>query len=89
MDIRSFQSADEGAIVELWRQCGLLRPWNDPYKDIARNLLVQSEWFLVGVVGDQVIATVMVGFDGHRGWINYLAVDPSRQRHGHGKAMME
>ena len=88
MYIRSFQPNDEDAVVELWKRCGLLRPWNDPHQDIARKLLVQSEWFLVGIIDDQIIATVMAGFDGHRGWINYLAVDPSHQRNGYGRTLM-
>ena len=88
MYIRSFQPNDEDAVVELWKRCGLLRPWNNPHQDIARKLLVQSEWFLVGIIDDQIIATVMAGFDGHRGWINYLAVDPSHQRNGYGRTLM-
>ncbi len=88
MLIRTYQVNDEACVIELWDRCGLTRPWNDPKKDIARKLSVQPEWFLVGVREAQVIATVMVGYDGHRGWINYLAVDPDFQRAGFGRAMM-
>ena len=88
MEIRAFQPADADSVIELWNRCGLLRPWNDPHQEIARKRLVQSEWFLVGVIDGQIIATVMAGFDGHRGWINYLAVDPSHQRNGYGSALI-
>ena len=74
--IRPFQSDDEEAVVALWQECGLTRPWNDPHADIARKLTEQPELFLVGTVGDELVATAMVGFDGHRGWVYYLAVSP-------------
>lgn len=88
MEIRPYCSEDKEAVVDLWKQCGLLRQWNDPYKDISRKLLVQSDWFLVGLVNLQIVSTVMAGFEGHRGWINYLAVDPKFQRQGLGRKMM-
>jgi ribosomal protein S18 acetylase RimI-like enzyme len=88
VDIRSFRDADEPAVVRLWERCGLLRPWNDPSKDIARKMRVQPELFLVGTIDDAVVASVMAGYDGHRGWINYLAVDPTRRRQGLGAALM-
>lgn len=89
MEIRPFQDADEEAVIALWEGCGLLRPWNDPHKDIARKLLLQRELFLVGVEGGAIVGTVMAGYDGHRGWINYLAVDPGRRRKGFGRALVE
>jgi ribosomal protein S18 acetylase RimI-like enzyme len=88
MQIRPFKPDDENAVVELWNRCGLLRPWNDPRRDIARKLRVQPEWFLVGTIDEKIVATVMAGFDGHRGWVNYLAVDPSFQRRGLGRRIM-
>jgi ribosomal protein S18 acetylase RimI-like enzyme len=88
MLIRPYQHNDEANVIDLWSRCGLTRAWNDPRKDITRKLNVQPEWFLVGVLDEQVIATVMVGYEGHRGWINYLAVDPDHQRAGLGRAMM-
>lgn len=87
--IRPFAPADEERVVQLWRDCGLTRPWNDPHKDIARKLGEQPELFLVGTVDGRVIATVMAGFDGHRGWVNYLAVDPALQRQDIGRALMD
>lgn len=89
MLIRPYQPADEQAVVRLWERAGLTRPWNDPRKDIQRKLTVQGEWFLVGVQNEQIVASVMAGYDGHRGWINYLAVDPDHRRAGHGRAIMD
>ncbi len=86
--IRPFHPADEAAVIGLWTVCGLTRPWNDPRKDVARKLTVQSDLFLVGVVGDEIVGTLMGGYDGHRGWINYLAVAPAHQRRGYAAALM-
>jgi ribosomal protein S18 acetylase RimI-like enzyme len=88
MNIRPYQPADEDAVISVWRQCDLLRSWNDPHKDIHRKLQVRPDLFLVGVADNQVVGTVMVGYDGHRGWINYLAVAPAHRRHGLGRALM-
>lgn len=66
----------------------MVRPWNDPYRDIQRKLVVRPDLFLVGIVDGQVVATVMGGYEGHRGWLNYLAVDPEFQRRGHGRAIV-
>ncbi len=89
MDIRPFTRQDEAAIIDLWTQCGLTRPWNDPHKDIERKLRVQPELFLVGVIDGRVVATVMAGYDGHRGSLNYLAVAPEHQRKGLGRRIVE
>ena len=89
MQIRPFEDVDEDAVVALWLRCGLLRPWNDPHKDIARKRQVQRELFLVCEIENELVASVMAGYDGHRGWINYLAVDPLLQRRGLGRALME
>jgi ribosomal protein S18 acetylase RimI-like enzyme len=86
--IRPFTVADQEAVVDLWTRCGLVRPWNDPRRDIARKLRVQPELFLVVEIEGAVTGTVMVGYDGHRGWINYLAVDPAARRRGLGRALM-
>ncbi len=88
MKIRIFQKSDEPSVISLWEKCDLLRPWNDPAKDILRKMTVQPEMFLVGVQGNDVVATVMGGYEGHRGWVNYLAVDPEQRRQGLGRAMM-
>lgn len=86
--IRPYQPADETAVVELWQRCGLTRPWNNPRLDIERKMAVQPDLFLVGEQAGGIIASVMGGYEGHRGWINYLAVDPDFQRQGMGRAMM-
>ena len=82
MQIRPFEPADEDAVIALWERCGLTRPWNDPRKDIRRKVRVRPAHFIVGVVDGEIAATVMVGYEGHRGWIQYLGVDPRRQRWG-------
>ena len=76
MQIRPFRLEDEAAVVSLWRQCDLVRPWNDPRKDMRRKLRVRPDLFLVGVLGGQIVATTMAGYEGHRGWLNYVAVAP-------------
>lgn len=73
----------------MWRACGLVMPWNDPYADIRRKLQTQPELFLVGTLDGQLVSTVMAGYEGHRGWINYLAVAPGRRRQGIGRRMMQ
>jgi ribosomal protein S18 acetylase RimI-like enzyme len=88
MKIRSYQTADESAVIDLWQRCGSFQGRVRPQRDIARKLTVQSDWFLVGEVGGLVMASVLVGYDGHRGWINYLAVHPEHQRRGHALALM-
>lgn len=89
MHIRPFQPTDETAVIALWQRCELTRPWNDPHKDIQRKLKVQPELFLLGEIDDKVVASVMAGFDGHRGWVNYLAVCPTQRRRGLGRQLIE
>lgn len=86
--IRPYQALDQDAVVELWQECGLIVPWNDPYQDIALKLAFQPELFFVGTIAGQVVATIMAGYEGHRGWINYLGVAPAYQRKGIGSRMM-
>jgi len=88
MQIRSFQSGDEAAVVALWRDCGLVRAGIDPWKDIKRKQAVNPEMFLVGEMEGKIVASVMVGYEGRRGWINYLGVSPGCQRRGLGRQMM-
>ena len=84
MQVRPFAPADTEALIQLWHDCGLVRPWNDPYKDIARKLSIAPELFLVGSdAAGQIMASIMIGYEGHRGWINYLPCI----RHSNAKAM--
>ena len=88
MKIRTYQDSDQNAIIQLWIDCGLVAPQNNPIQDIKRKLKVNPEWFLVGLIDDKVMASCMVGYEGHRGWINYLAVSPKEQRQGYATQMM-
>jgi len=88
MRIRPFQPSDEPAVLSLWQRCDLVRPWNDPAKDIRRKLDVRPDLFLVGELDGQIIASVMAGYEGHRGWLNYLAVSPQHQRRGYARAIV-
>ncbi len=87
--IRPYRAADESAVLALWEQCGLTRPWNDPRQDIARKLTLQPELFLIGELDEKVVATLMAGYEGHRGWVNYLAVAPACRRQGFGRVLMQ
>lgn len=88
MTVRSFHLEDEDSVIALWERCGLNRPWNDPRQDIARKLTVQPDLFLVVQSNAAIVATAMAGFDGHRGWINYLGVDPAHRRLGVARRLM-
>lgn len=76
MEIRAFQTDDQSAVVSLWQRCGLIVPWNDPNRDIERKLAMQADLFFVAVDAGRIIGTAMGGYDGHRGSLYYLAVDP-------------
>lgn len=89
MEIRPFNAADTEAVVGLWKECNLVVPWNDPYKDILRKLKVDAHMFLVGESAGGIVATVMGGYEGHRGWINYLAVSPRHRGEGLGRRLIE
>lgn len=88
MKIRPFVSDDQVAVIALWEKCGLVHPQNDPRKDIVRKLKVNPEFFLVAEDDGRIVGTVMAGYEGHRGWINYLGVEPGRQRSGLGRQLM-
>jgi ribosomal protein S18 acetylase RimI-like enzyme len=89
LDIRAFALADTEAVVSLWQATGLTRPWNNPHQDISRKLAVQPELFLVAVDDGAVVGSVMAGYDGHRGWIYYLASDPLRRGEGIARRLVE
>ena len=86
--IRPYQESDRTAVVELWKTTGLTKPHNDPHKDIDRKLKVDPELFLVGEVEGALVATAMAGYEGHRGWVNYLAVQPGLHGNGYGRQLM-
>ena len=88
VEYRSIQEADVEAVVALWQRCGLTVPWNDPHRDIAAARSVDSAEVLIGEDAGTVVASVMVGYDGHRGWMYYLAVDPDRQAKGLGRTTL-
>ena len=87
--IRSFNADDQKDVIKLWSECGLAVPQNNPQRDIERKMQVNPEWFLVGELDGKVIATCMAGYEGHRGWINYLAVSPQYRRRGFATQLMQ
>ncbi len=89
MDIRVFEESDRTEVIALWERCKLVRQQNDPNRDIDLKMSFQPELFFIGVENELIVATVMAGYEGHRGWINYLAVDLNIQRSGNGEAMMD
>jgi ribosomal protein S18 acetylase RimI-like enzyme len=88
LKVRAYQKEDLDELIALWRQCGLVAAQNNPIKDIERKLEVDPDLFLVGVLDGSLVASVMGGYEGHRGWINYLAVSTSVQGRGYGREMM-
>ena len=89
MQIRPFEFKDTESVISLWDRCQLTVPWNDPKKDIDRKSAVGKELFLVGSANGVIVAAVMGGYEGHRGWMNYLAVDPDYQRQGYGQQLVQ
>ena len=86
--LRSYQSEDEVATVDLWRECRLLRPSNDPAEDIQLCLAAPSSELMLAMRGQQVVGSAMLGHDRYRGWVYYLAVRPNSQRRGIGRLLM-
>ena len=86
--IRQFVPNDTNRVIFIWEQCDLVRNWNNPNFDIQRKLNFQKELFFVGLFNDEIIATAMFGYDGHRGWLNYFAVLPNFQKRGFGRQLM-
>jgi ribosomal protein S18 acetylase RimI-like enzyme len=87
-EIRPYRREDESEVIALWDRCGLTRPWNDPKHDIARKMQVSPELFLVATIESRVTGTVMAGYEGHRGSINYLAIDGRYRRKGLGRELI-
>ena len=87
-EIAGFTECDRVGLIGLWEACGLTRPWNDPSKDIDRKLADPVGAFLIAKLHGAVIGSVMAGYDGHRGSINYLAVHPDHRSTGLGRRLM-
>lgn len=87
--IRPYEEPDITAVVNLWERCGLVVPHNDSHKDIKAKIQFQPELFLIAQVDWELIGTIMAGYEGHRGWLNYLAVDPDHQRKGYGRLLVD
>ena len=86
--IRQYQTDDQQEVIDLWVRCCLVFPQNNFKRDIERKLQVNPEWFLVGELEHKIVATCMAGYEGHRGWINYLAVAPEYRRKGFAEKIM-
>jgi ribosomal protein S18 acetylase RimI-like enzyme len=89
LKITTYKPEYESEVIALWQCCNLTRPQNNPKKDIERKLEANPEQFLVGLIDGKVVATIMYGYDGHRGWVNYLGVDLELQKKGLGRQMMD
>jgi ribosomal protein S18 acetylase RimI-like enzyme len=87
--IAAIDDTDIAGVIALWQTCGLTRPWNDPAADIALARKGSNATVLVGRDSRSIVATVLVGHDGHRGWVYYLAVDPDHRHKGYGRVMMD
>jgi len=94
--IRVYRDSDHDPVVALWERCDLVRPWNVPADDIAVKLAFQPDLLFVAEAPPEspgqpagIVGSVMAGYEGHRGWINYLCVDPAVQRTGLGRSLME
>ena len=88
MNILPFSECDRDDVIALWDACSLTRPWNDPHKDIDRKVAFQPGLFFVGKIQSRIIASAMAGYDGHRGSVFYLAVEPALHGKGYGQRMM-
>jgi ribosomal protein S18 acetylase RimI-like enzyme len=86
--IADIADADVATVIALWQACGLTRPWNDPAADIALARREPNSTILIGRDDGAIVATAMVGYDGHRGWVYYVATDPDRRAKGYGRAIM-
>ena len=89
VEISTYESKFQDAVVDLWKTCNLITPQNDPVEDIRKKTSFQPELFFVGLLEGKVIGSIMVGYEGHRGWMNYMAVNPKYQRQGYGRKLVQ
>ena len=83
-----YRTGYRDVVVKLWHACNLVTPQNDPVEDIEKKMNFQPNLFFIGLMDGKVTGSIMVGYEGHRGWINYLAVTPENQRRGYGKKLV-
>jgi ribosomal protein S18 acetylase RimI-like enzyme len=88
-EIVRYDSKHQEAVIDLWKECCLIVPWNDPEEDIQKKIDFQPDLFFVALLDGAIIGSVMAGYEGHRGWLNYLAVLPRYQKRGYGKRLVE
>lgn len=88
MHVREYKTKDQAEVIALWDANGLTRPWNDPATDITLTVQGRESTLLVGLKNGAIMSSVMVGFDGHRGWVYYLCVDAAYRGRGHGRELM-
>ncbi len=88
LTFRPYNQQDQDKVITLWTECGLVVPWNDPIADLQRKMTVDRDLFVMGELNGDIVATVMGGYEGHRGWINYLAVAPKHRQKGYGRVIM-
>jgi ribosomal protein S18 acetylase RimI-like enzyme len=89
LTIRPIEDCEVAEVIALWHRCGSTRPWNDPAADIALARRGENSTVLIGKCEGTLVASVMVGHDGHRGWVYYVTVDPDRRHHGFGRSIMD
>jgi ribosomal protein S18 acetylase RimI-like enzyme len=88
INFRDYRRRDRKAVVELWKACQLIQPWEEPEKHINRRIKVHEDLFLVGTIEDKIVGTVMGRCDENRGWVEYLAVHPLFRRKGIGRQLL-
>ena len=88
LTIKAIEDGDTAEVIALWQRCGSTRPWNDPAGDIALARKETNATVLLGRNDGALVASVLVGHDGHRGWVYYVTVDPDHRFKGYGRVIM-